>query len=176
MNGLIFCAGNGKRLRPLTWFTPKPMLKIHGKPVLEYIINSLEYFGVNNLMINVHNKPEVFIKHFGKKILYFYESELLGEKKTLERINELYPYFTNDFLLIRNGDTITNLDVLDMFRKSNGKSIRHVDKNGVYAGTSILAPDYFKGNKKMIDYKNKFVWWIDMGTFKGLYKARRILR
>ena len=51
---MILCAGFGKRLRPLTLSSPKPLLKIGDKTLLSNTLNILEQFGIKQVVINVH--------------------------------------------------------------------------------------------------------------------------
>lgn len=81
---MILCAGLGTRLRPLTDATPKPMLPLLGKPMLEWNIEQFKKHGVNELFINLHHLPEVIKNHFGDgsrwgvKIHYNFEPEIMG--------------------------------------------------------------------------------------------------
>ena len=56
--------GYGTRLRPLTTSTPKPMLKIANKPILEHIINRLKNQGFINIIISTHFKSKKIINYF----------------------------------------------------------------------------------------------------------------
>ena len=53
MKALIFAAGKGERLRPITQHTPKPLVKVQGKPLLQYHIEALLKAGINDMVINV---------------------------------------------------------------------------------------------------------------------------
>ena len=53
MKALIFAAGKGERLRPITDHTPKPLVKVQGKPLIQYHIEALLEAGINDLVINV---------------------------------------------------------------------------------------------------------------------------
>lgn len=170
MKAIIFCAGKGTRLRPLTYFTPKPLINISGKSCLERILDDLESYGITEVVINISYKPMAFMRKLGSRVLYFYEPEALGEQKTLEAIMARFPSFRNDYVVVKNGDTLTNVSITNMMRIGGGASVRH-DDNGVYAGTTILAPNSFK---EPFSYQDKSAWWVDIGTFKGLARARKI--
>ena len=81
---IILSAGFGKRLNPLTLFTPKPLLKINNKTLLENTINVLEKFGIEEIVINTHylsDKINSFInnKKFSAKVFIEKESyKILG--------------------------------------------------------------------------------------------------
>ena len=115
------------------------------------------------------------MKGSSDRVVYMYEPKLLGEEGTINKLISLVPAVVNEYLVVINGDTLTHLDLSLMFRLSNGKSIRHMDK-GVYAGVKILSPDYLQGkNKRIINYFSTS-WWQDCGTFLGIIKANRYLK
>ena len=169
MKALILCAGLGTRLWSLTKSLPKPMIEIGGKPCLEHIIFHLSKFGMTDFMINLHYKPEVFMKYFGDRLIYSYEPVLLGEEGTIDKVK---PWF-EDYMLVANGDTLTDLDIPEMFRMSQGKSIQFMDGN-IYAGTKILSPTYLSGiDKRISNYYSVDTYWQDIGTPEGLERARK---
>lgn len=167
MKAIILCAGEGKRLRPLTWFTPKPMLKVADKPVLEHLVNYLYFYGVNDIAVNLHHLPDKIYKHFGTRLMYSYEKSLLGEEGT---IRSMQAWRNNEFTVVINGDTLTNLDLRQMIRYSDGRNVRFMD-NGVYAGVRLIRPDYYEGQSE-IQFRGSYPWY-DIGTFEGLKKARK---
>lgn len=169
MKGLILCAGYGTRLGDLTKDTPKCMIKIDGKPVLEHLVEYMQGYGVGPIVVNTHHEPIKIMEHFGPRLLYTYEPELLGEEGTIQSLSR---FLANDFTLVMNGDTLTNLDLNTMFKMSKGRNVRFMDGK-VYAGTKIISPMYFHGNKKFVDYYSSKEYWIDMGTPEGLAKARK---
>ena len=57
--------GFGKRLKPLTNDTPKPMLEIAGIPLLEITINYLKSLGINKILISTFHLPEKIVNYFG---------------------------------------------------------------------------------------------------------------
>lgn len=168
MKALVLCAGYGTRLGKITESVCKPMVRVGGKPCLEHIVRNLNRGGVHDIVVNTHYRPLDIMDYFQDRLLYTYEKELFGEDETIRR---MYRLVKNEYLLVANGDTITNLDVNGMFQLSGGKSIRFMD-GGVYAGTKILSPDWFLGDNSFIDYMSD-AYWFDIGTPDGLKKARR---
>jgi NDP-sugar pyrophosphorylase family protein len=88
MKAVILAAGRGKRMMPLTTKIPKPMVNIHGKPILEHILNILPS-EIKEVLLVTGYKEEVIKKHFGKKfkklkIKYFYQKEANGVWKALK--------------------------------------------------------------------------------------------
>src|SRR5574344_596815 len=63
MNAMIFAAGLGTRLRPLTDHCPKALVKVEGKSLLEHNIINLKKAGFDHIVVNVH--------HFGQQIIDF---------------------------------------------------------------------------------------------------------
>ena len=78
---MVFAAGKGERMRPLTEHTPKPLIKVNGKPLIEYSLDKLAYLGVTHAVVNTHYKAEQlhdYLRHYTKmKITVSHEPELL---------------------------------------------------------------------------------------------------
>ncbi len=115
--GLILCAGFGKRVKPLTNFVPKPLLKVQDKVLLDSSIHFLQNCGIRKININTHylaDQIEDFIKkkNYKIKIQIFFEEEILntggGIKNMLNKEKE------NNFLII-NSDTIWRDEYVDEF-------------------------------------------------------------
>jgi NDP-sugar pyrophosphorylase family protein len=106
MRAIVLAAGKGERLKEITSTTPKPMIKIRGKPVLEYNINWLNYYGIKDIYINLHHLPDLIKDYFnggskwGVRITYSYESELLGTAGAVRKIAEEHWHLrTNNYYL-----------------------------------------------------------------------------
>lgn len=117
-SALIMAGGRGERLKPFTDVTPKPMLKIGNKPIIEYNIDRLISFGITEIFISVKYLKEQIMDYFGDgsqkgiSIKYVVEDEPLGTLGALSLINEtLY-----DDILVMNSDLLTNIDFEDFFR------------------------------------------------------------
>ena len=91
MKAMIFAAGLGTRLKPLTDHMPKALVPVAGKPMLEHVINKLKSSGVNEIVINVHHFAQQIIdfvkanNNFGITIHISDETEQLLDEKS-ERI------------------------------------------------------------------------------------------
>ena len=111
---VILSAGSGTRMGELTHDTPKVMLKLAGKPLLQYHIDLMKEHGVSEICVNLHYLPEkikTFLgdgKKFGVRIHYHYEPELLGTAGALQAFKDI---LTEDFFIIY-GDVvgIVNID------------------------------------------------------------------
>ena len=103
MRALLLAAGIGKRLRPLTNTTPKCLVEIQGKPLLQMWIDKLLNLKINEIIINTHylaEKVETFVKkkYKNNNIQLSYEDQLLGTAGTLfHHIDEIYD---DDLILI----------------------------------------------------------------------------
>lgn len=64
---MIMAAGLGKRMRPLTTTTPKPLVRVSGKPLIDYALDHLEQAGVKQAVVNVHYLPEQVEAHLANR-------------------------------------------------------------------------------------------------------------
>ena len=116
LQAVVMAGGFGKRLMPLTENTPKPMLPISGKPVLEHIVNQLRNTGIRNISISTHYHPEKITSHFGSgadfgvNINYLQEDTPLGTGGALGLMQR-----PQDPLLIINGDILTEVDFQSLY-------------------------------------------------------------
>ena len=83
MNAVILAAGFGRRLLPLTKDIPKPLLKVRGKNLIDYHIESLSKAGIGKIIINTHYLPELIEDHVSEKyqgldIQFSREDKILG--------------------------------------------------------------------------------------------------
>ena len=119
MKAIIFAAGLGSRLKPLTDHTPKALLKINGKPLLAYAIEKLQQAGVTEIIVNVHHLAEQIISYLknshyhGITFSISDERDLLldtggGLKKATPFFNDGQPFFAY------NVDILTDLDLSEM--------------------------------------------------------------
>ncbi len=117
VDAVIMAGGFGKRLKPLTDSTPKPLLKIAGKAIIDYNVDRLHKFGVDDLWISVRYLGEQIEEHFGdgssrnQRIQYIKESKPLGTIGAVSKIKE----FSHEYVLVTNSDILTTLDYEDFF-------------------------------------------------------------
>lgn len=128
LQAVIMAGGKGTRLRPQTLHTPKPLLKIGGKPIIEYNIDRLRAYGINNLTISINYLGDQLIDAFkdgaekNMNISYIDEDQPLGTIGAVGQIQE----FPNDYILVMNSDILSNIDLEQMFNdfyKSNADII-----------------------------------------------------
>ena len=122
MKALILAGGRGKRLRPLTDKIPKSLILIYKKPLIQYSINYLKKFGINEIIICSGYKSKQiqnFLKkkkNFGCKIEYSIETKPLG---TAGAIRNAIKNLSDESFLVINGDIITNIDLKKILKKPN---------------------------------------------------------
>ena len=113
---VLMVGGLGTRLRPLTEHTPKPMLKVGNKPILETIILNFKKYGFTNIILSVSYKSEIIEeyfkdgKEFGVNIEYIHENKRMGTAGALSLIREKL----NEPFFVMNGDLLTNINFENM--------------------------------------------------------------
>jgi dTDP-glucose pyrophosphorylase len=109
---VIMAGGRGTRLQPLTDTTPKPMLRVAGRPILERIVLHLVGSGVSRIFISVNYLAHVIEDHFGDGRSFGASIEYLREREPLGTAGALALLPAPDRpLLVLNGDLVTSVDV-----------------------------------------------------------------
>jgi mannose-1-phosphate guanylyltransferase len=109
---LIFGAGLGMRLRPLTERCPKPLLPMRGRPIITYAMDHLLTVGVDRFIVNTHHHPEVYAETFPEgrwrnlPITFRHEPLLLETAGGLKNIEDLLS--DDEAILCYNGDVIAD--------------------------------------------------------------------
>ena len=113
MKAMIFAAGYGKRLLPVTQHIPKALVKIQRRPMLDWIIENLISFGIKEIIINICHLSQKIISHLDSRqypivIKISYEEKMLGTGGGL--------YQTKDFwgdadFFVCNGDILCDADL-----------------------------------------------------------------
>lgn len=109
---ILMVGGLGTRLRPLTEDTPKPMLHVGGKPILQTIVEKFASYGFTNIVMCVNYKSHIIQDHFGDgsrfgvNIEYVLEEKRMGTAGALSLLKEKpdEPFF------VMNGDLLTNVN------------------------------------------------------------------
>ena len=118
MKAMIFAAGLGTRLKPLTDHMPKALVPVAGKPILEHVIGKLKSSGFDEVVINVHHFADQIIDflkakdNFGIKIWISDETDELLD--TGGGIQKAAPYFDEPFL-VHNADILSNVDLKALY-------------------------------------------------------------
>ncbi len=117
IDAVLMAGGRGERLRPLTDDTPKPLLPLGEKPIIEYNIDRMVGYGVENITISVHYLSDKIKDYFGNgehkgvHIRYIDEDKPLGTLGAVSTIR----HFENDVVLVMNSDLFTNIDLEEFY-------------------------------------------------------------
>ncbi len=135
MKAMILAAGKGTRVRPITYTTPKPMIPILQKPVMEFLLELLRQHGFDQIMVNVShlaNEIEGYFRdgqRFGVELAYSFEGhivdgELVGKARGsaggMRKIQDFYPFFDDTFVVLC-GDALIDLDLTEAVRHHKEK-------------------------------------------------------
>ena len=118
IDAVVMAGGLGIRLKPLTDNTPKPLLKVGEKTIIDYNIDGLIKYGINNFWISINYLGNQIKEHFGNgnsrnvKIEYVDEDFPLGTIGAVRKIND----FKHDYVMVTNSDILTNLNYEDFFK------------------------------------------------------------
>ena len=159
MRAMIFAAGLGTRLKPLTDTMPKAMVPVGGKPLLQRIIEKLKATGFNEIVINVHHFPEQIIdfvrsnNNFGIRIEFSDESELLldtggGIKKASWFFDDGKPF------LVHNVDILSNIDLTELYQS-------HVENQSL---ATLVCSERKTSRYLLFDQNHNLKGWINEKT------------
>jgi mannose-1-phosphate guanylyltransferase len=133
MQALILAGGKGTRLRPLTVYTPKPIVPICNRPFLLYQIDTLRRAGVTDITLSLSYQPEKIEQqlgdgsNFGVKLKYTVEPQPMGTAGAYKFAEDLIREPT----VVFNGDVLTDLDLKTVIRQ-------HQERKAL--ATVVLAP------------------------------------
>ena len=114
MKAFLLAAGIGSRLRPITDTTPKCMLVIDGRPLLDIWLDAFDRAGVDEVLVNLHHLPDVVRRHLAARtgppaVRTFFEPELLGSAGTLIANRQWVD--GEEFFLACYADNLTDFDL-----------------------------------------------------------------
>lgn len=116
IDAVLMAGGKGERLRPLTEKTPKPLLKVGDKAIIDHNIDRLIYYGVKHISVTVNYLGEQLEEHFrepheGVQVQTVKEPKFLGTIGSIRFVPEFY----NDTVLVMNSDLFTNINYEDFY-------------------------------------------------------------
>lgn len=116
VDAVLMAGGKGERLRPLTEKTPKPLLPVGDKAIIDHNVDRLISYGVSHISVTVNYLREQIEDHFqeprnGVKIQTVREPKFLGTIGSIRFV----PNFYNDTVLLMNSDVFTNVDYEDFY-------------------------------------------------------------
>lgn len=159
MKAMVFAAGLGTRLRPLTNDRPKALVEVGGKTMLERVITHLADCGVTDITVNIHHFGEKIIefleekKNFGLDIHISDERDLLldtggGLMKARKFLDGDEPF------IVHNADILTDLDLKAMYEF-------HVEHDAL---STILVKDRQTQRYFLFDHDHRLKGWINKKT------------
>ena len=116
IDAVLMAGGKGERLRPLTEKTPKPLLPVGGKAIIDHNIDRLLSYGVEHISVTVNYLKEQLEEHYalphnGVKVNCVREPKFLGTIGSIKFVQEFY----NDTILVMNSDLFTNINYEDFY-------------------------------------------------------------
>lgn len=120
MKALIFAAGLGTRLKPLTDMIPKAMVPIDGRPLLAHVIEKLKDAGSKEIIINVHHFPDQIIEYVRSQHSFDIRIEFSDERDNLldtgAGIRKAAHFFDDgQAFLVHNVDILSNLKIKELY-------------------------------------------------------------
>lgn len=140
MKAIIWAAGLGTRLRPLTENIPKAMVSIANRPMIEQAVDLCVRAGIEEVMINLHYFSDVITQHlgdgsrFGLKIHYSYEEELLENAGAVAKVKD---FFNNEPFLAIASDNLADVNLHDLIDF-------HLDRKALVTIVTTKADDVSK--------------------------------
>lgn len=191
---MLLAAGRGERLRPLTEHTPKPLIEVRGKPLLEHQLCWLGDADIDSVVINLHHLAEQIVTFCANRADPAPQIHFSREPQLLETgggiVNALPLLGENPFLLI-NGDIFTDFPLSELqeipdwadvhllvtptpayrehgdFEFSKGR-ISSRGESYVYCGIAILRPSLFEGlSRTAFSLRELYFQAIDKGTISA---------
>ncbi|MEE9394337.1 MAG: nucleotidyltransferase family protein [Planctomycetota bacterium] len=165
---ILMVGGEGQRLRPLTEQTPKPLLPIGGRPILEHIVRQLAKYGVQEVSMALGYRAEQIESYFadgaefGLKIQYLREEKPLGTAGAMGMLERA----EDEPLLVMNGDVMSELDLaafaLAHHRASNAVTVAtRAYHHAVPYGVLQLVGDRVAS----LQEKPLATWWTNAGIY-----------
>jgi NDP-sugar pyrophosphorylase family protein len=176
MKAMIFAAGLGTRLKPLTDTLPKALVPLAGKTLLQWQIEKLKSAGITDIVVNVHHFPDMIINYlkennnFECNIQVSDEREMLletggGLRKAQEAIRLFSDEGKNEGILICNVDILSNIDIPTLLNAYNPTEM------GIVVVSERKTQRYLLFNNE-----NRLCGWtnISTGEVKGEEATRRL--
>ena len=163
MKALLFAAGLGTRLKPITDTMPKAMVPICGEPLISHVVRKLKASGVDELVINVHHYASMIEDYvhskedFGIKVSFSDETDLLRE--TGGGILHAEPYLRDSSsdgegkFLVHNVDILSNLDIAQFVRSSREDAL-----------STIVVSDRKTSRYFLFNEERRLVGWRNIST------------
>jgi NDP-sugar pyrophosphorylase family protein len=148
MRAIVLSAGYGTRLWPLTEDRTKPAIPILGKPLVGYVAEYLAGYGIDEIVVNLHHRPDSVRRAlgdgsgFGVKLHYVEEPVILGTSGALDNTRE---FFEHDTFIAVNGKIITDIDLSAALKT-------HRETNAI--ATLVLLPNIRRERFSVVETEN----------------------
>lgn len=122
IRAMIMAGGKGRRLLPLTENLPKPLVPVHGRPIIDHVLDLLDAHGIEDVHVAVNHLKEQIMAHLGDgsarglHITFVQEERPLGTAGSLAHLRN--PPSGAVHTLLLNGDLLTNVDIEAMLAKA----------------------------------------------------------
>ncbi len=122
MKAMIFAAGLGTRLKPITDTLPKALVPIAGKPLLEHVILKLKASGFDEILINIHHFPDQIIDFVRENHAFDIRIEISDERNMLldtgGGVKKAAAFFDdNKPFLVHNVDILSNINLTELYNQ-----------------------------------------------------------
>jgi len=119
LDAVLMAGGRGERLRPLTLSTPKPLLPVGGKPIIDRNVDALAACGVKHIYVTVNYLREMIEAHFAPERPDGISVTCIREPRPLGTFGSigLIPSLLTDDVLIMNSDLLTDIDFSEMYQR-----------------------------------------------------------
>lgn len=157
MRALVFAAGLGTRLKPLTDTMPKALVPVGGKPLLWHVVKKIESAGITDVVINVHHFADQIIDYvhsqddFGIKVTFSDERDLLRE--TGGGIRHARKFLQGESFLVHNVDILSDLDLRWFMSQARPDAI-----------SNVLVSDRKTKRYLLFDNDMRMVGWTNVQT------------
>ena len=154
---MIFAAGMGTRLKPLTDTTPKALIPIAGKTLLEHILLKLKLAGFTQIMVNVHHFSDQIIDFLKQNNNFGLQIEISNERETLldtgGGLRKVQDFFKDEPFLAHNVDILSNINL---------KELMHSHKSGDLA--TLVVSERETARYLLFDNAGKLHGWTNIKT------------
>ncbi len=168
MQAMIFAAGLGTRLKPLTDTMPKALVRVGGEPLIKRVIENLARAGVDRIVVNVHHFAGQIIDYLNENNNFGLDirisDETSGLLETGGGIKKAAPLFAPDApILIHNVDILSNVDLKKFYIAASVREERRVkSEEGVDA---VLLVSWRKTKRYLLfDDDMRLVGWTNIET------------
>ncbi len=170
MTAMIFAAGLGTRLKPLTDTMPKALVPVHGQPLLAYQIDKLKQAGINDIIVNVHHFPDMIIDYLRENDNFGCNIHISDEREQLlDTGGGLFKAWStfapNEPILAINVDIVSDINFQDVINQSQILNLKSKISN---LKSKILALLIVKSRETQrylcFDENNNLCGWMNIAT------------